>query len=103
MNKFGGHTDSRGMYGSSALHVAALEGYFDGVKMLMRKFGTEARVTNLIGQTPLHVATNVDVIKLLVLEGRTPLHNAVRGGHFKFRANVNAETEYGKTLRTLSE
>jgi ankyrin repeat protein len=68
------------------LHMAAIMGYFNVVKTLI-KFGSDVNAQDKRGNTPLHVATTSKIAKELVNVG----------------AKVNSRNKYGDTpLHTLS-
>ena len=81
--------------GSSALHLAAVEGHLNLVKFLVEQ-GAEVEVTNNDGFTPLHAAAAkgyMEIVKFLVEQGAgievtsndgsTPLHMAAENDHIE--------------------
>lgn len=86
------HTDPDG---NTALHLAAINGNIEIVKVLMRSGAYDSvRAKNQYGRTPLHSAVrngNPEVVQKLLecgaivtekdKDGQTPMHTAVRNGH----------------------
>ncbi|PRW56241.1 ankyrin domain isoform A [Chlorella sorokiniana] len=87
--------DTRGEDSDTAIHLAALYGHSECVRVLLAA-GARADVADADGALPLHDAAAggyVDICTMLLdavgpstidrgdSEGDTPLHNAARGGH----------------------
>ncbi len=79
-------SDLRDTYGNTLLHIASEAGDVEAVKMLLDVISD---VENDRGATPLHVAANGEVARLLIKyvyinekdrDGRTPLHYAALSG-----------------------
>eukprot|EP01138_Halocafeteria_seosinensis_P015868 gb/GECG01016193.1/.p1 GENE.gb/GECG01016193.1/~~gb/GECG01016193.1/.p1 ORF type:complete len:212 (+),score=24.79 gb/GECG01016193.1/:1-636(+) len=82
--------------GDTPLHYAASHGKAQIVRTLIREFGADTDVENILGYTPLHYAAqngNVAIVQVLTQEfgakvesrdsmwGETPLHFAASKGH----------------------
>ncbi|EWG46122.1 hypothetical protein FVEG_15926 [Fusarium verticillioides 7600] len=104
--------------GDDALYLAAQAGKVSVVKRLLR-FGNWFGKRRSSGPTPLHVASNTDVVRILLVagfnanaiddNGWTPLHNLARQGNtdgiellLRYGANVHALTKDGRTALHLA-
>jgi len=102
-----------GNWGTTPLHLAALDGNVEVVKFLVSK-GADVNAKDMHDATPLHYAKPIEVVKFLVEQGadvnaktdigKTPLHNAAQWEHIELvkflveqGADVNAKTENGWT------
>ncbi|CZR40857.1 uncharacterized protein FPRO_10445 [Fusarium proliferatum ET1] len=104
--------------GETALHKAAENGRVTVVERLLG-LGDLADKRTISGRTPLHVASNTDVIRALLAagsnvnaindDGWTPLHYAAQRGNpegiellLRYGANAHARTKDGRTALHLA-
>ncbi len=91
-------------HGSTPLHLAALGGHVECVKMLLRKSANAAVLANAAtsyGATPLHEAAmrgSVEVVKLLLAAGANPLAQNRLGETALHLAMSQGHKEVGKVL-----